>query len=81
MRDSDWKFGHSEARATPEYIRSVGPPITSAITTGNIGRLASAAEEARKMFEEFDEQLAKLSERLAELEREKPVAPRAVREA
>jgi hypothetical protein len=69
----DYKFGHDAARASPEYLRSIGEPIGAAITTGNIGKLATAAAEARQLFAKFDDTLADLDRRLAKLE-ESPVA-------
>ncbi len=58
----EYKFGHADARATPEYIKSLG--IGAALTTGNISKLASAVEA-------LDGVLAEIAARITKLEKQR----------
>lgn len=73
-KDDDWR-----RRFDPDR------PTGAELTLCSIGKFSSAVADAKAealaMFAEHDAALAKLSERIAELETEKPVARRAVREA
>jgi hypothetical protein len=62
-------FGHSDARATDEYIRSITPGAT--ITTGAIRKLSDAAAEAHEAIAKTKSTLADLERRIAYLERNK----------
>jgi hypothetical protein len=52
--DGEYYFGSSHGKATPAWLSSVESPITSAITTGNSGRLADAAAEAKEALANLD---------------------------
>jgi hypothetical protein len=70
---ADFKFGHTGARATPEYIRSLGEADThtgAILTVGAIGKLASANARDRDALAKMGDALSDLAARLDRLEKQ-----------
>ena len=67
--ENGYYFGHRYGRATDAWRKSFETPATSAITTGNIGRLAEAAARADDTIRKVSALLADLELRLDALEK------------